>query len=387
MHDDRDASSGPPSWGIAVGRFDAGWQRVESWLCVGVLGAEIVSLTLWVVLKGLSTDSGYGDRSGLACRSLLSMALLGTAAHLTSRRALRARPVLHRAVVALGLVVGLGVARLWVHVGLHASSNALNWLQNASSLMLIGGLRGLATRLTLWLALLGASLATSLGKNIHVDVVVRYVPAKFRAAAAITGWFAAAGACASGAVGFVDYIAISDFRAAAAHPCVADTRKTCDAPVSERLATVGRVMSADFFVLGRQASLDVRSLPRVLSGEAYDGWMTATQWNTWLDGADWSAHFDKAAVDAQKMDESAPGATHMPAVEVPGSGGQSHGLLIRELDFVFPFGLLVIALKFLLRILIMLSGNIRVDLESEMDEEALALANKRDEAAAKGMSV
>ena len=357
-HDDRDASTGRPAWGTAIARFDAGWQRVEAWLCVAVLGAEITSLTLWVVLKGLSTESAYGDRSGLACRGLLAMACLGTAAHLVSRRARRARPALHRAVVALGLVVGLGVTRLWVHVGVHASSNALNWLQNASALMLIGGLRGLATRLTLWLALLGASLATSLGKNIHVDVVVRYIPARFRAAAAITGWLAAAGVCAAGAVGFVDYIAISDFRAAATHPCLEDAGKTCDAPVTERLATVGRVMSADLFVLGRQASLDLRSLPHVLTGEAYDGWMTAAKWNPWLDAADWTAHFDRAAVDALHMDPSAPNATRAPQVSCPGTGDEPGGVLIRDLNFVFPFGLAVLAIKFILRVLLVLAGQL-----------------------------
>ena len=357
MHDDRDASAGP-SWGTAVARLDAGWRRVESWLCVGVLAAEILSLTLWVVRKGLSTASAYGDRSGLACRGLLSMACFGTAAHLASRRALRERPAAHRAVVAVGLVVGLSVARLCVHVGMHASSNALNWLQNASSLMLIGGLRGLATRLTLWLALLGASLATSLGKNIHVDVVVRYIPRRFRAAAAITGWLAAAAVCASGAVGFVDYIAICDFRAAATHPCVEDTGKTCDAPASERLATVGRVMSADFFLLGRQASLDLRSLPHVLTGEAYDGWMTATEWNAWLDGADWTAHFDRAPVDALRMDPSAPNATRAPQVSCPGTGDEPGGLLIRELNLVFPFGLAILAVKFILRVLLVLAGQL-----------------------------
>ncbi len=359
-HDDRDASTGRPSWGTALARFEAGWLRVESWLCVTVLAAEITSLTLWVALKGLSTDSAYGDRSGLACRALLSMACLGTAAHLAVRRALRARPALHRAVVVGGLVAGLGVARLWTHIGLHSSSNALNWLQDASSLMLIGGLRALATRLTLWLALLGASLATSLGKNIHVDVVVRYIPPRLRAAAAIAGWLAAAVVCAAGAAGFVDYIAISDFRAAATHPCPGDPSKTCDAPVSERLATVGRGMSADFFVLRRQASLDVRSLPHVLSGEAYDGWMTATEWNAWLDGADWSAHFDRAPVEALRMDPSAPDATRAPQVACPGTGDEPGGLLIRDLNFVFPFGLAILAVKFLLRVLLVLAGKVDV---------------------------
>jgi C4-dicarboxylate transporter, DctM subunit len=358
MHDDRIASARRPAWGGPLARLDGGWQRLESWLCVTVLVAEIAALTLWVVLKGLSTDSAYGDRSGLACRSLLAVACLGSAAHLASRRALRARPALHRAVVLGAMVAGLGAARLWAHAGVHASSNALNWLQDASSLTLIGGLRGLATRLTLWLALLGASLATSLGKNLHVDVVVRYIPRRFRTAIAIAGWLAAAVVCGAGAAGFVDYIGISDFRAAATHPCSGDAGRTCDAPVSERLTTIGRVMSADFFVLGRQASLDFRSLPHVLSGDAYDGWMTATEWNAWLDGADWTAHFDRAAVDGLRMDPSAPGATRAPQVSCPGTGDQPGGLLIRDLNFVFPFGLAILAIKFVLRILLVLAGQL-----------------------------
>jgi tripartite ATP-independent transporter DctM subunit len=356
MHDDRNASAGGPSWGARIARFDARWQQVESWLCIAVLAAEILSLTLWVMLKGLSTESVYGDRSGLACRSLLSMVCLGTAAHMASRRALRACPALHRAVVALSLGVGVGAARLWVHIGVHASSNALNWLQNASSLMLIGGLRGLATRLTLWLALLGASLATSVGKNIHVDVVVRYIPRRLRAVSAIAGWLSAAIVCAAGAVGFVDYIAISDFRAAATHPCLEDASRTCEAPVRERLATLGRGMSLDFFVLGRQASLDLKSLPHVLAGDPYDGWMTTTEWNAWLDSAPWTAHFDRAAVDALHMDPSAPDATRAPQVSCPGAGEEPRGLLIRDLDLVFPFGLAILALKFLLRVLLTLAG-------------------------------
>ena len=47
----------------------------------------------------------------------------------------------------------------------------------------------------------------------------------------------------------------------------------------------------------------------------------------------------------------------------------------------------MIALKFLLRIAILLSGNIRLDLEAELDEEALARANSRDEKASEGMPV
>jgi TRAP-type C4-dicarboxylate transport system permease small subunit len=362
-------------------RIDAGWQRLESRLCAGVLVAEIASLTLWIALKGLSSDYKPGENaSGLVFRAMITAALLGVAAHLGSRKQ---APRVHRIATTSAVVLGLLLGRLWVHAGVEYASNALNWLQNASALMLIGGLRGLATRLTLWVALLGASLATSRGRHINVDVLVRYVPDKLRVPTALAGQVAAMVVCFVGAIGFADYIAISVFRANATEPCPGDKNKSCDTGAGAKLATVEHEMSADLFLLGRQASLDLSSLPKVIAGSPYDKWLTAAEWNSWLDGADWKSHYDPAAVDALHMDPSAPTATRMPQVAVPGTGEQPRGLLVRELDFVFPFGLLVIALKFLLRIILILTGKVKVDLDSAHADDELAHAQERDEQAAK----
>jgi TRAP-type C4-dicarboxylate transport system permease small subunit len=387
-------------------RLDAAWQRIEAKLCAGVLVAEIVSLTLWISLKGLSADTVPGASvSGLVYRSIVTATVLGVASHFVTRK----RPEkVHRLATAIAVVVGLVAGRLWVHVGVAYASNLLNWLQNASALMLIGGLRGLATRFTLWVALLGASLATSRGKHIHVDVLIRYVPdrlplakvmlgrvvdmlvrlvgaVRLRLATAVVGQLAAMLVCLFGAVGFVDYIAISVYRADATKPCPGEPTRSCDTTAGEKAATVEHKVAADFFLLGRQASLDWKSIGPVLGGAPYDKWMTATEWNTWLDGADWTAHFDKAAVDAVRMDGSQPGLKRMPQVPVPGTGEEARGLLVRELDFVFPFGLVAIALKFLLRILLILSGRIDVDPEAAIAEEELANAKGRDEEAAKAV--
>ena len=272
-------------------RLDASWQRVEGWLCAAVIGAEVSALTLWVVLRALS------DRARLG-----------------------------------------------------AASNVLNWLQTSSSLMLVGGLRGLATRLTLWLALLGASLATSQGKHVHVDVVVRYLPRRLRLPAMIASCLVAAVTCSAAAAGFVDYIGIADFRARSSAPCADDPSRACDTAVRDRLATVKKAMTDDFFLLGRQLSLDGRSLPHLLAGQTYDRWMTAAQWNAWLDGADWTAHFDARAVGALRMDPAEPDALRAPQVSSPGTGDNAAGLLVRDLSLVFPFGLIALALKFVLRI-------------------------------------
>jgi TRAP-type C4-dicarboxylate transport system permease small subunit len=368
----------------ALEKIDAGWQRLEARLCAGVLVAEIASLTLWIALKGLSSDYRPGENSsGLVFRAMTTAVVLGVVAHLATRKQSER---VHRIATTAAALVGLLAGRLWVHAGVEYASNALNWLQNASVLMLIGGLRGLATRLTLWVALLGASLATSRGRHIHVDVLVRYVPPALRVPTALLGQIAAATVCLFGAVGFADYISISVFRANATEPCAADKSKTCDTTAREKFATVTHEFGQDFFLLGRQASLDLSTLPKVIAGTPYDKWLKTGEWNSWLDGADWKAHFDAAAVDALHMDPATPAATRMPQVAVPGTGEQARGLLVRELDFVFPFGLMVIALKFLLRIALILTGRIKIDLDTAHADEELAHAQERDEEAAKGVA-
>jgi C4-dicarboxylate transporter DctM subunit len=339
--------------------LDEAWQRLEARLCAAVLVVEIASLTAWIALNGLAKDFTPGQNAGgLVFRGLVSAAFLGGAAHLATRkRGERVHAIATTAAVLLGLASG----RLWAHAGVHYASNLLNWLQNASVLMLIGGLRGLVTRLTLWVALLGASLATSRGKHIHVDLLLRYVPAVLRKPTAIVGQLAAALVCSCAVVGFIDHIAIAQYRTEAFHPCPNDPSRSCDTSAGARLAVVRNGVSADLFLLGRQASLDLRSLPRVLAGQPYDRWMTASEWNTWLDGADWSAHFKKTAVDGLRIDPSAPGASCTPQVSAPGTGEQASGLLVRDLNFVFPFGLAVIALKLLVRALLLVAGRVEVD--------------------------
>jgi TRAP-type C4-dicarboxylate transport system permease small subunit len=346
-----------------LSRLDDAWQRLEARLCAAVLVAEIASLAVWISLKGLSTDFIPGANSaGLVYRCMVSAASLGVAAHLATRKCTEGA---HRAAVLVAVVAGLASGRFWAHLGVGWSSNVLNWLQNASTLMLIGGLRGLATRLTLWLALLGASLATSRGKHIQVDLAARYLSPRMRARTAVVGWVAAAIVCVAAVFGFADYIVIAQYRVLAAQPCPGDPSTSCDTPAREKIGALRRSVAADFFLLGRQASLDSRSLPRVLAGRPYDRWMTGTEWNAWLDGANWREHFDERAVEALRVEPSAASATtRMPQVAVPGTGEQAHGLLIRELNFVFPFGLGVIAAKLLLRALLVAAG--RVDQDAEV---------------------
>src|SRR5260221_6280642 len=385
MPDDRKASddkSAGAAWVASLVRLDAAWQSLEARMCAAILVAEVASLTLWILLRGLATDyMPGGNAAGLGCRAFFGAGALAAAAHLATRsRGVKA----NQTAVTIAVVVGLFGAKAWAHVGVHFASNFLNWLQNASSLMLIGGLRGLATGLTLWLALVGASIATSRGKHIHVDVLARYLPQKLRVPSAVAGWLAASAVCMVGVVGFVDYISIAEFRVNATQPCPGDASKSCDTPAGEKLGAARRAAMADLFLLGRQSSLDLRTGPRVPAGTGYDPWMTAAEWNEWLRRADWTADFEKGAVDALRMDPSAPTATRMPQVVVPGTGEEARGLLIRDLNLVFPLGLAVIAIKFLIRVLLVISGHVELHPDAELEDEGLQHAQERDDAAARG---
>src|ERR1022692_2310271 len=76
---------------------------------------------------------------------------------------------------------------------------------------------------------------------------------------ATLGGLGAAVVCGVAVCGFVDYIAIAAYQVNANQPCPTDSTKECDTPVGEKLAVVGKETAADFFVLGRQASLDLRT--------------------------------------------------------------------------------------------------------------------------------
>jgi TRAP-type C4-dicarboxylate transport system permease small subunit len=357
------------AWGDPLARFDAAWTKLEARLAAAVLIAEILALCAWISLKGLSAEyaPAEGDRnfSGVVFRGLITAIVLGLVALRFVRpkmgpsepghdRALARQNV----VVTIAVLVGLVSGRLWANGGVEYFSNFLNWMQNASLLMLIGGLRGVATRLTLWLALLGGSLATGNGKHINIDVVMRFLTPKMRVPVAILGWVAAAVMCIAGAWGFVDHIAIALFHVKPMVACPDDAKKMCVTPPGDKLAEVARDMGTDLFIIGRQLSLDVHSFPRVLVGQKYNGYLTGREWNAWVDSAAWADHFPQ--VEGLKVTPERLDATHIPAVSIPG-GQEVRGLLIKDADLVFPFGLLMIALRFLLRAVLAISGHVQVD--------------------------
>ena len=145
-------------------------------------------------------------------------------------------------------------------------------------------------------------------------------------------------------------------------PCPHDESATCEATAGERIAHVREEVGKDLFLLGRQVSLDFKSFPKVLVGTKYNEYLGTKEWNAWVDGASWKAHYPEEAVEGLKMPEmEGEEQTRLPVISIPGAVENVPELLVKDLNFIFPFGLFMIALRFLLRALLAISGHVRVD--------------------------
>lgn len=363
------------AWGAPFDRLDRAWTRLEARLAAAVLIAEVGTLVFWISIKALSA-SGRGG-SGLMFRSLVMALVFGVVARIVTGKAGMTRAPHREIATTVAALAGFLLGRALGGVGHDYFANILGWMQNASILVFFGGVSEVAKRLTMWLALLGASMATAQGKHINVDVVMRFLSPRARVPVAALGWVTAAVVSGAAAWGFFDHVAVNGYQAPAAMPCPSDPKKECPGPAGEKIGIVTRAMRKDLFLAGRQASLDLRSLPRVLTGAPYGTWLTARAWNAWLRDGGWEAHFAPDAVKALELPDDGDASAGAPAYRtpavttVPGASVQVQGLLSREANLVVPFGLFVIALRFLLRTLLAVSGWIKVDPESAHGEEGL----------------
>ncbi len=424
--------AGAAAWGRPFWKFDQWWTRLETGLLTVVLLSLAFSLVSWVLLGGLSAPvmeakageeavAAAANRGGTVFRAAIGAAVFGTLGWFVTR----GRPErLRQGVTFAAVVIGIAIAPAWRKVGVDYFDNVKAWLQEGSTLTLFGGLRGLGTRLTLWLALLGASIATALGKHIHIDVVYRFLPVKLRIPAAILNCVVTAGMCLTGAWGFFDHISIESFGAKA------------DDPPPAKIEKVTHELGSHLRQVRRQIGLDLRTLPRVATGTRYDQWMTPDLWNEWVAGAGYEDEYGKekvepfyantrariqsleiarasAAASASAAAASAapagsgapagsPGVEPCPADTTPPappeplvedttpkiplvanpSGESQRGLLVHGLGLVFPFGLVMIALRFLLRGVLFASKHLSAD-PNEAHREEIG-AHSDEAAAAKG---
>jgi len=350
------AASGAPSdhnalklpgaaWGEPLVALDRAWTRFEIWVALLAFALEVFSMTLWVGLKGFSAASDHPG--AVVFRAVIGAIIFGTTAHLALKKK---GPKVQMWGTLGGVFLGFILAKAWLKFGVDYSSNVLNWYQQASFLTLLGGLRGVGTRTTMLLALVGGSLATARGRHIVIDVVTRFVGARQRLIMILIGWAMSAVVCLTAAWGFFDHISIENFGA-----------RADDGP-GKKIGQVFSQMGEDFFIVRKQISLDMMSTPHVLfKGQTYSDWFTGKEWNAWLDSEGFVERYGKEATDGLKIPENE---TRAPLVVIPGRG-EPRGELISAAYLVFPFGLVVIALRFVLRGLLVLSGHASTEEESE----------------------
>lgn len=328
----------PAAWGRPLMRLDQFWTRFEMRLCAAVLALEVFSLSLWVVLKGMSARADSGSNAGIVFRAVIGAVVLGSLGYW----ALKKQPMMVRRLVAIaGVAIGLFGAKAWASWGVEYSSNLLNWYQQASSLTLLGGLRGIGTRLTLLLALLGGSLATGAGKHITIDVVTRMVKPAVRKWMVLVGWISTAAICFVASWGFFDHVAIESFGA------------KNDDPAGKKISTSFEALGENFFIARKQIGLDFKTLPHVLKGENYATYLKGSEWNEWLDSSGMTERYGKEKTEGIRVP---PDATRAPIVVIPGKG-EPRGELISTANLVFPIGLFIISLRFILLTLLVLSGH------------------------------
>ena len=373
------AAAAPPpppgaAWARPLVRLEKGWTWLESRLLLVVLAALILLLVLWVSMSGMSEPVQSRTKAGFMFRALVGMIVLGVPVRLLVKRFVESRR--WRSVISLAaLFVAILLAPLWRGVGVEYVAGWKRWLDVGSSIGLFGGLREIGTRLTILVALLGGSLAAATGTHINIDVVVRFLPQGYRRLIHILACLMTALVCVVSAWGFFDYIAIEGYRA---RP---------DWTANERISHVGREMGRQFFMWRKQVALDFGAVPHVITGKDWDAddRMTGREWNAWLDDAGFTEHYAAEELVSVRAPESALDQPRVPYVVLPG-GESAKGYLVPLLNLIFPFGFVMIALRFLLRALLVVTGHVGADpegaeLEPTPDEKKRFDKGESEEAA------
>lgn len=325
---------------------------METRLVLVLLALEIGVIFVIVALKGLASHDEQRT-AGIVFRVVLG----GAFGALAPRAAWRWLPSdgTRKSVTTAGLVIGAVVGALSGTRGAVVFGNIRDWLAASSSLTLVGGAAGLAKALTLWLALIGASLAAARGKHIGVDIGVRMMPERARMPSVTAAWVVSALVCFAASAGFVDYIA-AEFRV---DEGLCAKRLDSDA-VSARAGEIGCIARRDVFLLGRQLSLDAMTFPSVVRGEPFDRALSEEQWNRWLRSTSWEPHFTSERVATLELHTGDATLRKMPLLAIPG-GENPQELLLRELRLIVPMGFAMIGLRLLLRAILAWLGLASVD--------------------------
>lgn len=195
----------PARWAKPFVLIDAAWTRVETYLVLILLLLAILYMGGWVSLNAFHT------KGGKLAKYPGSVALFASFASFAAWIAKKQGRKLTGLIAPL-VLGAFGALLLSVSGKLTYFANVSSWLTDGSTLRLIGTPAIVSSRLfTIWVALLGASLATGAGRQINVDIVMRFIGPRPRLAVALFGYVVASFSCMLIAWGFVDYLTITRF--------------------------------------------------------------------------------------------------------------------------------------------------------------------------------
>ncbi|MSP25370.1 MAG: hypothetical protein EXR75_09435 [Myxococcales bacterium] len=334
--------SGAP-WVLPFARFERKWTWLETRMLMVTLSGLIGTLCFWFAMRGMKDPVSTQSATGTVWRALFGMVALGGLVRFTTKKLGLAEKQRTIATV-VAVVAGALLAKTWRAVGIDYFTALLDWLQQGSSICLFGGLKGISTRLTMLVSLIGASLACSAGTHINVDLAVRLIPKRFGRHAHIAGCLGAALVCFISSWGFFDFTAVSGFKAPA------------EASAGAKFSHVVHHVSDHGFLLRKQLGFDLGAVPYVIQGERWnaDARMNGRQWNAYLDEAGFVERYGAEKVAGVRSAESELDLPRRPFVVEP--GGSAPGALIHTLDLIFTVGFLMIGLRFLLRALLVHGG-------------------------------
>ncbi len=350
------ARQGAP-WGEPLAKLERALTWFEIRLLVSVILLLIASMMAWVSVVGLSSPLESQDSVGTIYRGFVGAFGLAAVAWFVSSK-LQLDKKRSSLLGLAGVIIGFVLAGSWRGVGVEYFGHVKNWVQEGSTLTMFGGLRGTSTRLTILLAFVGGSLAAASGKHINIDVALRFVTPKMKLPVFVIQNLATVAFCVVAAVGFFEYIAISNFNAK-----VETTR-------SEKLSLVTKTISQDLFLMRRQIGFDLRAAPYVLGGSGRwddEGRLDGKAWNQYIETSGYRDYFEKEQVDMLLAPPDALSASRVPLAIGP--EGQPRNVLIRTMNLTFAVGFLFMGLRFLLRMLLVLSGHTDIDPEPEYDPE------------------
>lgn len=370
----------PASWTRPLVRLDELWTKIETYLVLVVLLAAVLYMTGWVTLNAFHTKGGrLANFPGI----ILVFTGLATALGWTRVPAPQRQP---KKLLLPAVLFAAGIGLLLVAKKQDYFANIARWLADGTLIKQMGTPQIVSARLfTIWVALLGGSLATGAGRQINIDVVMRFIGPKPRLAVAMLGYVLAATSCFVISWGFIDYLAITRYGA------------TKTAKVSEKVSAVTQSIVRHGFIVRRQVMLDVRSFSKVVvAGVPFDKWYTGAEWNRELNDGGWAsvypppppapgatapaiAYPTKACLSPKEMEDlTAKGGSVNPDWRLVGACDIGDGTGTRvplatapepddrtpleaDLSLIFPWGFVMIGLRFLLRGLLALGGAVSTD--------------------------